>query len=81
MTDPEVTIIPKWSCPETSGATSTEQRRRVPDGIEPNFVNTAVAKIMGPNSHFKLSKVTKRANLYGIVLFPRVCFLRCTLSL
>ena len=40
---------------------------------------TSVVKVY---FHFKLSNVSKRANLYGIVLFPSVCcFLRCTLSL
>ena len=46
------------------GDTSTEQWRLVPDSIEPNFVNTAFAKL-GPNSHFKVSNV----NILGKPLF------------
>ncbi len=48
---------------------------------EPNFKNN-VLLVAKEYFHFKLSNVTKRANLYGIVLIPRVCcFLRCILSL
>ena len=36
-----------------------------------NFINN-VLLVAKEYFHFKLSNVTKRANLYGIVLFPRV---------
>ena len=38
---------------------------------EPNFINN-VLMVAKEYFHFKLSNVTKRANLSGIVLFPRV---------
>ncbi len=38
---------------------------------EPNFINN-VLLVAKEYFHFKLSNVTKRANLYGIVLFPHV---------
>ena len=37
---------------------------------EPNFINNVVL-VAKEYFHFKLSNVTKRANVYGIVLFPR----------
>ena len=37
---------------------------------EPNFINN-VLLVAKEYFHFKLSNVNKRANLYGIVLFPR----------
>ena len=81
--------VPNWICPEmactevvmseTSGASSTEQWRLVPDSKEPNFVNTAVAKLY---SHVRISIVNKVAIFYEIVLIPHVCCsFRCTLSL
>ena len=48
--------VPKWSCPETSGAPWTEQWRLVTDSNEPKFVNMLVAKVY---SHFKVSNVNK----------------------
>ena len=50
----------------------------VTDSNEPNFVNTAVAKLY---SHFKVSNVNKVYNFYEIVLIPFVCCSsRCRLS-
>ncbi len=59
----------------------TEWWRHLTYSNEPNFINN-VLLVAKEYFHFKLSNVTKRANLYGIVLIPRVCcFLLCTLSL
>ncbi len=59
----------------------TERWRHLTYSNEPNFINN-VLLVVKEYFHFKLSNVTKRGNLYGIVLIPRVCcFLRCTFSL
>ncbi len=59
----------------------TERWRHLTYSNEPNFINNMLL-VAKEYFHFKLSNVTKRANLFGIVLIPRVCcFLRCTLSL
>ena len=49
----------------------TERWRHLTYSNEPNFINN-VLLVAKEYFHFKLSNVTKRANLYGIVLFPRV---------
>ena len=49
----------------------TERWRQLTYSNEPNFINN-VLLVAKEYFHFKLSNVTKRANLYGIVLFPRV---------
>ncbi len=59
----------------------TERWRHITYSNEPNFINNVLLAAK-EYFQFKLSNVTNRANLYGIVLFPRVwCFMRCTLSL
>ena len=49
----------------------TERWRQLTYGNDPNFINN-VLLVTKEYFHFKLSNVTKRANLYGIVLFSRV---------
>ena len=49
----------------------TERWRHLTYSNEPNFINN-VLLVAKEYVHFKLSNVTKRANLYGIVLCPRV---------
>ena len=49
----------------------TERWRHLTYSNEPNFINN-VLLVAKEYFHFKLSNVTKRANFYGIVLFPRV---------
>ena len=49
----------------------TERWRHFTYSNEHNFINS-VLLVAKEYFHFKLSNVTKRANLYGIVLFPRV---------
>ena len=49
----------------------TERWRHLTYSNEPNFINN-VLFVAKEYFHFKLSNVTKRANCYGIVLFPRV---------
>ena len=59
----------------------TERWQHLTYSNEPNFINN-VLLVAKEYFHFKLSNVTKRANLCGIVFIPRVCcFLRCALSL
>ena len=48
-----------------------ERWRHLTYSNEPNFINN-VLLVTKEYFHFKLSNVTKRANFYGIVLFPRV---------
>ena len=50
----------------------TERWRHLTYSNEPNFINN-VLLVAKEYFHFKLSNVTKRANLYGSVLIPRVC--------
>ena len=49
----------------------TERWRHLTYSNEPNFINN-VLLVAKEYFHFKLSNVTKHANLYGILLFPRV---------
>ena len=49
----------------------TERWRHLTYRNEPNFINN-VLLVAKEYFHFKLSNVTKCANFYGIVLFPRV---------
>ncbi len=49
----------------------TERWRHLTYNSESNFINN-VLLVAKEYFHFKFSNVTKRANLYGIVLFPRV---------
>ena len=49
----------------------TERWRQLTYSNEPDFINN-VLLVANEYFHFKLSNVTKRANLYVIVLFPRV---------
>ena len=49
----------------------TERWRHLTYSNEPNFINN-VLLVAKEYFHFKLSNVTKLANLYWIVLFPRV---------
>ena len=75
-------VLPNWICHEIACIVvvmsrnvwhpvhQTVQWRLIPDSNEPNFVNTAVAKLY---SHFKVSNVSKVAIFYAIVLIPLVC--------
>ncbi len=49
----------------------TERLRHLTYTNEPTFINS-VLLVAKEYFHFNLSNVIKRANLYGIVLFPRV---------
>ena len=49
----------------------TERWRHLTYSNEPNLINNMLL-VAKEYFHFKLSNVTKRGNLYGIVLFPRV---------
>ncbi len=54
-----------------------ERWRHLTYSNEPNFINNVLLinnalLVAKEYFHFKLSNVTKRANCYGIVLFPRV---------
>ena len=65
--------VPKWSCPETSGA---------PGASDPNSNEHIGRESIGPIPTSKFVKSFKVAIFYGIVLIPLVCCsFRCTLSL